>query len=192
MFDKFSINGTQMKVKRKLHPSRVCVIISVRFTIVFRTIHGKKELAKMSEKGELAKKLFEQGYNCTQAVVGAYADELGLDFDIAMKLVSGFGGGMGRMREVCGAVSGMVFVASMKKGYNDPKAVQEKRELYAEIQKLAQKYREKNGSIVCRELLAGVSDAGTDPNPSARTGEYYQKRPCGELIKCAAEILEEL
>ena len=83
----------------------------------------------MSGKGEKAKDLFLQGYNCAQAVAGAYAEEMGLEFDLAVRLASGFGGGMGRLRQVCGAVSGMVLVAGMKRGYTDPKAVQEKKEL---------------------------------------------------------------
>ena len=144
----------------------------------------------MSEKGEKAKALFLQGYNCAQAVVGAFAEELGLDFDMAVQLVSGIGGGMGRLRQVCGTVSGMVFVASAKLGYSDPKATVEKKELYQEIQRIAEQFRKENGSIVCAELLAGVKDADNSPIPSARTKDYYQKRPCAELAACAAEILE--
>ena len=115
----------------------------------------------MSEKGEKAKALFLQGYNCAQAVVGAFAEELGLDFDMAAKL-----------------------------GYSDPKATVEKKELYQEIQRIAEQFRKENGSIVCAELLAGVKDADNSPIPSARTKDYYQKRPCAELAACAAEILE--
>ena len=88
----------------------------------------------MGDKAERAKALFLEGYNCTQAVVGAFAEEIGMDFDTAVRLASGFGGGMGRLRQVCGTVSGMVFVASAKLGYTDPKAKVEKKELYQEIQ----------------------------------------------------------
>ena len=84
----------------------------------------------MGDKAERAKALFLEGYNCTQAVVGAFAEEIGMDFDTAVRLASGFGGGMGRLRQVCGTVSGMVFVASAKLGYTDPKAKVEKKELY--------------------------------------------------------------
>lgn len=145
----------------------------------------------MSEKGERAKALFREGYNCTQAVVGVYAEEIGLDFETAMRLASGFGGGMGRLRQVCGGVSGMVMVASWKLGYTDPKAVEEKKALYQEIQRLAGRFREENDSIVCAELLAGVKGADSSPIPGERTKEYYQKRPCSELVASAAEILED-
>ena len=120
----------------------------------------------MGDKAERAKALFLEGYNCTQAVVGAFAEEIGMDFDTAVRLASGFGGGMGRLRQVCGTVSGMVFVASAKLGYTDPKAKVEKKELYQEIQRLAECFRKENGSIVCAELLAGVKDADNYPVPS--------------------------
>ena len=136
----------------------------------------------MGDKAERAKALFLEGYNCTQAVVGAFAEEIGMDFDTAVRLASGFGGGMGRLRQVCGTVSGMVFVASAKL---------EKKELYQEIQRLAECFRKENGSIVCAELLAGVKDADNSPVPSERTAEYYKKRPCPELAACAARILED-
>ncbi len=145
----------------------------------------------MGDKAERAKALFLEGYNCTQAVGGAFAEEIGMDFDTAVRLASGFGGGMGRLRQVCGTVSGMVFVASAKLGYTDPKAKVEKKELYQEIQRLAECFRKENGSIVCAELLAGVKDADNSPVPSERTAEYYKKRPCPELAACAARILED-
>ena len=144
----------------------------------------------MSEKGEKAKALFLQGYNCTQAVAGAYAEEMGMDFETVVRLASGFGGGMGRMRQVCGTVSGMVLVASVKLGYTDPKSVEEKKALYQEIQRLAALFKEKNGSIVCGELLRGVTGADNSPIPGERTKEYYHKRPCADLAACAAESLE--
>lgn len=142
----------------------------------------------MQDKGQKAKELFLEGYNCCQAVVGAFAEDLGLDFDTAMKLSSSFGGGFGRMREICGAVSGMGIVAGLKCGYSDPKAVSEKKEQYARIQRLAERYRMENGSIICRELLNGPDSS---PNPTKRTPEFYKKRPCPELVQCAAEILEK-
>ena len=100
--------------------------------------------------GERAKQLFMEGYNCSQAVLGAFCEECGLDFKTAMKMSSSFGGGMGRLREVCGAVSGMFMVAGLLYGYDDPKGQAEKTEHYERIQKLAQQFREENGSIVCR------------------------------------------
>lgn len=141
-------------------------------------------------KKEIAKELFFKGYNCTQAVAGAYAEEMGMDFDTLVKMVSSFGGGMGRMREVCGAVSGMFFVAGALYGYSDPKDFAAKKEHYERIQYLAAKYKEQTGSIVCRELL-GLAGKDTNPEPSRRTEEYYKKRPCPEMIGLAAEIMEE-
>lgn len=138
---------------------------------------------------ERAYENFKSGYNCCQSIAVAYADLLGLSSEMAARLSSGFGGGMGRLREVCGAVSGMVFVASALKGYSDPKDNAQKKELYALIQKLAGAFERENGSIVCRELL-GLSVKKEDPTPSERTEGYYKKRPCPELVRMAAEILE--
>lgn len=138
---------------------------------------------------EQAYENFKSGYNCCQSIAVAYADVLGLSPEMAARLSSGFGGGMGRLREVCGAVSGMVFVASAVKGYSDPKDNAQKKELYALIQKLAGAFERENGSIVCRELL-GLSVKKENPTPSERTESYYKKRPCPELVRMAAEILE--
>lgn len=145
----------------------------------------------MSEKGDKAKELFEQGYNCAQAVFGAFCEETGIDFETAVLLASPFGGGMGRLREVCGTVSGMLMAAGMLYGYSSPNAVQEKKEAYQTAQALANTFREQNGSIVCRELL-GLSKVQADdsPQPEPRTQTYYKKRPCALLAQDAAEILE--
>ena len=141
-------------------------------------------------KRERAEELFLQGYNCTQAVAGAYAEEIGIDFEKLVTMVSSFGGGMGRLREVCGTVSGMFFVAGALYGYNDPKDFQAKKEHYERIQYLAARFKEQTGSIICREML-GLSGKDTNPTPSKRTEEYYKKRPCKELAGLAAEIMEE-
>ena len=138
---------------------------------------------------EQAYENFKSGYNCCQSIAVAYADVLGLSPEMAARLSSGFGGGMGRLREVCGAVSGMVFVASAVKGYSDPRDNAQTKELYALIQKLAGECERENGSIVCRELL-GLSVKKENPTPSERTESYYKKRPCPELVRMAAEILE--
>lgn len=143
----------------------------------------------MSERGDLAKKLFEQGYNCSQSVMAAYAQELGLDFETALKISSTFGGGMGRMREVCGAVSAMFMISGIKYGYSSPTAIDEKKATYEMVQNLANKFKQENGSIICRQIL-GLND--TRPKPSKRTAEYYKKRPCGDIVKCAVEILEQI
>ena len=144
----------------------------------------------MSKHSEKAKELFLQGYNCSQAVLRAFCEELGLDFSTAMKLSSSFGGGMGRMREVCGTVSGMFMAAGLVFGFDETSNPAAKGELYKRIQELAQKFKDKNGSIICRELLTGIENS-TSPLPSERTETYYKKRPCVELVGDAAEIFEE-
>ena len=140
-------------------------------------------------KGEHAYNLFLEGYNCSQAVVCAFCDEVGLDRETALKLAS-FGGGMGRMREVCGAVSGMFMVAGLVSGYSDPTDKAAKSKHYELIQKMAKKFSERNGSIICRDLLSGVKlTPGAEPTP--RDDGFYKKRPCQELVRCAAEIADE-
>ena len=132
--------------------------------------------------------LFVQGYNCAQAVAAAFGDLTGLDEKTAARMASCFGGGMGRMREVCGAVSGMLLVAGLLYGYDDPKATTEKRELYAQVQAMAGQFREELGSIVCRDLL---KNPPSDPNPTPRTAEFYKNRPCARMVETAARIMDE-
>ncbi len=141
-------------------------------------------------RADNAKSLFENGCNCCQAVFCAFLNETNLTEEEALRLSAGFGGGFGRLREVCGAVSGMTMVLSNKFASTDPENHEEKAALYALIQKAANEFRAENGSIVCRELL-GLSDASSSSVPEKRTSEYYKKRPCAELVKCAAEIAEK-
>lgn len=137
---------------------------------------------------ELAISYFKEGYNCSQSVFMAFCDEYDMDFEMALKISSSFGAGMGRLREVCGAVTGMFMVAGMIYGYIDPKDHHSKTEHYKRIQYFAKEFEEKNDSIICREL-SGL-DAGKDsPEPKKRTAEYYKKRPCVELVGMAAEIM---
>ncbi len=143
-----------------------------------------------SPRGIKAMELFKEGYNCAQAVVLAYEDYFEECPETLAAMISSFGGGMGRLREVCGAVSGMFFVAGRQYGYADPKANKEKQEHYVRIQELAARFREQNGSIVCRELL-GLQEKVSVPVPEERTAEYYRKRPCAELVAMAATILEQ-
>lgn len=145
----------------------------------------------MGAKAERAKELFEQGYNCSQAVMGAFCEELGMDFETAMKISSSFGGGMGRMREVCGAVSGLFMAAGLKFGYELPEDTEGKTSHYKLIQELAESFKEKNGTIICRELLGGNATGETHV-PEKRTDSYYKKRPCSELVKDAALIFEKI
>ena len=144
-------------------------------------------------RAESARAYFKQGYNCCQSVALAYADLIGMDKDAVAALASGFGGGFGRLREVCGCVSGMTMVAGAVLPSTDPGDSGRKTENYALVQRLAGKYAEENGSIICRELLglSGKSTSPESPAPSARTGEYYRKRPCPELCACAARIIAE-
>ncbi len=145
----------------------------------------------MSNKSQQATELFKQGYNCAQSVFAAFSEDLGMDFETALKLSSSFGGGMGRLREVCGAVSAMFGIAGMKYGYTDPEDDEAKAAHYKLIQELATRFRAENHSIICRELL-GLDAGPDDPVPALRTDEYYQKRPCAELVGCAARLMEEL
>lgn len=151
----------------------------------------------MKSRKEKAMELFMKGYNCSQSVVLAYADVLGLDWDAAAKMSASFGGGMARLRQVCGTMSGIAMVAGCLTGTSDPKNAQQKKENYEIVQKLAAEFERRNGSIICRELLgldtdrssvgAGYQNGAT---PEPRTEEYYKKRPCKNLVGEACEILE--
>lgn len=134
-----------------------------------------------------AAELFLEGYNCAQAVAVAFSDITGLDPIFSAKMASSFGGGMGRMREVCGTVSGMLMVAGILYGYdsNDDDTV--KKAHYALVQDLAGQFREQIGSIVCRDIL---KNPPSDPTPSPRTAEYYKQRPCARMVVLAAQILD--
>ena len=152
----------------------------------------------IEERVAKAKRLFkEDGYNCCQAVVLAYSDLFGLDDTLAASLSSGFGGGMGRMREVCGSVSGMVMLAGLISPAADPSVKEGRTRNYALVQEAAGEFRKINGSIVCKELLGlvpmGASAAvpAESPEPSDRTPEYYRKRPCEELVGISARIIGE-
>ena len=139
---------------------------------------------------EKAANNFRDGYNCAQSVLLAFANKVGLKENEALKLASSFGGGMGRLREVCGAVSAMFMIAGILKGYTEPNNDIVKANHYKLIQDLAAEFKSKHGTIICRELL-GLDGTEFSPIPSARTDEYYKERPCEEFIKCAAEIIEE-
>ena len=137
---------------------------------------------------ELANSYHKRGFNCCQSVVLAYADIIGLEPTLAATVSAPFGGGMGRLREVCGAVSGMTMVAGFLSPCptaDDPAA---KKANYALVQHFAEAFRRENGAIVCRTLL-GLDHAKDEPTPSPRTAEYYKKRPCAELVADAARII---
>lgn len=143
-----------------------------------------------TEKGLLAKREFEEGYNCAQAVLLAFCEETGLTREQAARIASTFGGGMGRMREVCGAVSAMFMIEGLINGYSDPKAKEEKSALYARVRALADRFREKNHSIICRDLLIDTGTA-SGGEPEARTKDYYERRPCGCYVEDAARLIAE-
>ena len=145
----------------------------------------------MSKQGDAAYAWFLKGYNCSQSVVAAFAPQLGLTEERALRLSAGFGAGIGRMREVCGAFCGVVTVLSMV--YADPADPKDKSRMYALVQEAAEQYRSRNGgSIICRELLAkaGAAPAGGTAAED-RTADYYKKRPCPELCRICADLCAE-
>lgn len=142
-------------------------------------------------KGDIAKQNFLNGYNCSQAVLLAFCEDFGLEKETALKISEPFGGGMGRMREVCGTVTGMFMVLGLAMGNSDAKDGSTKKNIYKSVQELAERFKQDNGSIICRELL-GLQKANKESYvPSERTTEYYKKRPCPELCKYVADILED-
>ncbi len=134
-----------------------------------------------------AAELFEGGYNCAQSVAVAFSDMTGMDAALSARMISAFGGGMGRMREVCGAVSGMLTVLSLLYGYDAPNPDAQKK-LYAIVQELADQFRQEAGSIICREIL---KNPPSDPKPTPRTEAFYQARPCTRMVMLAASLLED-
>lgn len=142
----------------------------------------------IEEREQRAGELFKAGYNCCQAVAMTFADVIGLPEDEVARLASGFGGGMGRMREVCGTVSAMTMVAGAMIPANDVTDKAAKTANYALVQEMSNEFKQMNGSIICRELL-GLSKPEGTLVPSDRTPEYYKKRPCGELCSIAAGII---
>ncbi len=139
---------------------------------------------------ERAMQLFTEGYNCSQAVSLAFEDLLPIDREALAKLSLSFGGGMGRLREVCGAVSGMFIVAGLLYGEAEPVSGSVKAEHYERIQSLAHDFEAQNGSIICRELL-GLQVKHDCPVSAPRTSEFYKKRPCRELVGLAAQIMDD-
>ncbi len=141
-------------------------------------------------RADRAEALFRQGYNCAQSVFAAFCDLTGIDEKAALRISSPFGGGMGRMREVCGTLSGAFMVLGVLYGYDDGDAKEEKAELYRRVREIAGRFKEKHGTIICSELLANTAQtAGNEPTP--RTDEFYKARPCAKYVRDAAEILDE-
>ena len=140
----------------------------------------------------LATELFGEGYNCAQSVFLAYADVFDLPLDLAKSLSVSFGGGMGRMREVCGTVSAMSMLAGLKYPVPDQKDMEARRRNYAIVQLMAEQFKKKHQTLICRNLLPAAAAAQRDAAPSERTSEYYRMRPCVRYVADAARIAGEM
>lgn len=154
-------------------------------------IYLKRKAQTMGKYADKACDLFVNGANCAQAVFAAFSEELGMEEELCLKLSSTFGGGMGRLREVCGAVSGMFMVAGVLKGYgaNDDAA---KAEVYALVQDMANQFKVQHSTIICRELLRLPSAVPASPVPTKRDESFYKSRPCLHFVETAALIAEKL
>ena len=142
----------------------------------------------IEERTDRAVNNFMSGYNCAQSVFLAYADVFDIDWETAKKMSVSFGGGMARLREVCGTVSAMAMLAGFCYPVEDPTDQEARTRNYAIVQKVAGMFKEKHGTIICRELLSAAEAAKTDPAPSLRTAEYYAKRPCCRFVETSAQI----
>ena len=144
----------------------------------------------VNSKAEKACAYFEQGFNCAQAVFAAFAEEMNMEEDAALRLSSSFGGGMGGLREVCGAVSGMLMAFGMLRGYDMPDDAIAKQQHYAAVQMLAGQFEKRHGTLICRDLLASHQIQAM-PVPSDRDADYYAKRPCARYVETCAALLEK-
>ena len=146
----------------------------------------------MSERVERAVELFKSGFNCSQAVFAAFAGDFGMDEETALKVSAGLGGGVGRSREVCGAVCGASMVVGFKYGAVKGDDAESKQKCYEVVQQIIAEFRKTNPTIICRELLALGDNVPTDPKPEARTEQYYKKRPCVQIVEDAARAVEKI
>ena len=144
----------------------------------------------MTEK-EKARELFLEGYNCSQSVFVAFSHRFGIDESTAKKISAGLGGGLGRQREVCGAVSAAAMVLGDAAAAQDGADQKTKKENYELVREFCDRFREKHGSIICREILM-ESEKNTGAAPDERTTEYYKKRPCLQVVEDSAEILIQM
>jgi C_GCAxxG_C_C family probable redox protein len=142
----------------------------------------------MEERIEKAVNLFKEGYNCSQSVVAAFADLYGFTNEQALKMSASFGGGIGRMRQTCGAACGLFLLAGLETGSTEGKDREGKEANYKVVQQLAEEFRKRNGSLICAELLGLSKSAPTPATPEERTNEYYKKRPCVKMVEEAARI----
>lgn len=145
----------------------------------------------MGKRADKAREMFLQGYNCCQAVVGAFAQFYGFDPVTAMKFAEGFGGGLGRMRLTCGAVNAMAMVAGMKMSHGQAGDLQRRGEIYTVVRQMVEEFKANNGSIVCAELLGTALPKDNSPVPEERTPDYYKRRPCPDKIHQCGLIIEK-
>lgn len=146
----------------------------------------------MSAHSDRAVELFKQGFNCSQAVFAAFCDEFDMDEETALKVSAGLGGGVGRLREVCGTVTGASMVAGMLYGATDGNDHEKKALTYQKVQQIVDEFKKLNPSIVCRELLGLSPTASTPPTPEHRTDEFYKKRPCAQLVEDSAKAVDKI
>lgn len=146
----------------------------------------------MSQRTDRAVELFKSGFNCSQSVFVAYADMFGMDEKTALTVSAGLGGGVGRSREVCGAICGAAMLAGLKYGATDPQDAESKKHCYEVVQQIIAEFKKTNKTIICRELL-GLNEANnTNPVPEARTQQYYNRRPCAEIVEDSARAVEKI
>lgn len=155
-----------------------------------KAVHREEMRILTESRKERAVEAFLSGYNCAQAVFSTYADLFGIDRETALNLTNSMGGGISRLREVCGTVSAMALLTGLSEGKVDPKDLDAREEVYQKTRDLAARFEEENGSLICRELLKNLGREKS-ARPSERTPEYYQKRPCAKFVASAAEIIEE-
>lgn len=148
---------------------------------------------ELEDRIQHAVELFMSGYGCSQSVVAAFADLYGLDDTMAKRIAAGFGGGVGRMRMMCGTVSGLVILAGLDCGQTEGDDREGKAACYKVVQELLETFRQRNGSIICAELLGlnGCPVVKTTYVPDERNAEYYKKRPCAQKVESAARIFAE-
>ncbi len=146
----------------------------------------------MSERADKAEALFKSGYNCAQSVVGAYADLFDMEPETAMRFAEGLGGGLGRMRLTCGAVSGMALVAGMVLSSGKPDDLDAREKVYESVQQMANLFQARNGSLMCRELLGEALPKGNSTRPQKRNEQFYKERPCLGYVRQCAESIEQI
>ena len=141
-----------------------------------------------NERIEKATTLFKEGYNCSQSVVAAFADKYGFTREQALKMSASFGGGIGRMRETCGAACGLFLLAGLETGAIEGSDREGKAANYKLVQELAEEFKRRNGSLRCVDLLGLSKSEPIVSTPEARTNQYYAKRPCVKMVEEAARI----